>query len=456
MKTGDNAMRRALAVLLVAAGVGGRGVGEASVLPVPGVYPTIQAAVDAAADFDTVLVAPGVYYEQINIPAKPITLAAQNDDPLTTILDGSPRDGASSQGIISLIDSDRGAQVIRGFTLRNGGMGLNASRTLNGPGALDVVVRNNRFVDNHPHGALYHWGGHLTLVDNHFEGNVLEAGTYRGAVYQLGPALIERNTFVNNGSPGGADYATRGGALHLGEDFVQSEFADVIVRANLFRGNVTPGDGAAIFVVGVDQLEISGNRFEQNRAGGVGGAICVEYGPAGMNGNVFVGNEAARGSAVALTYAGSQSLFQNTIVGGVGPAQGEAVLIQKTTGSVSMDYNIVAFNAGAGVRWVSGLGTLGCNNLYANAGGDLAGTLPFGSFTNFISDPLFCDRAAADLTLAANSPCLPAAHPCDGTVRVGALGEGCAAVAVQAVTWGRLKAMYGGPAAGRPVPTRRP
>lgn len=456
MHAGENALRRALGVALAAAGCVGWGIAEAAVLPVPGVYPTIQSAVDAAADFDTVLVAPGVYYEQIDIPARPITLAAQNDDPLTTILDGSPRDGASSEGIISLLDSDRGAQIIRGFTLRNGGKGLNASTTPNGPRAVDVFLQNNRFIDNYPNGALYHWGGRLTLLDNHFEGNVVEAGTYRAVVYQIGPALIERNAFVNNVTPDGAAYTTRGCALHLGEDFLPTETAAVIVRANLFRGNTTPGDGAAIYVAGVDQLEISGNRFEQNRSGGAGGAICVSYGPAGIQRNLFIGNEAAQGSAVALTAAGSQSLFQNTIVGGGGAADGEAIRIQKNSGNVSMDYNIVAFNAGAGVRWVSGLGTVSCNDIFGNLSGDWVGNLPFGSVSTFALDPLFCDRATGDLTLAANSPCLPAAHPCEGTVRVGALGEGCAAVAVQAVTWGRLKAMYGGVEGARSAPARRP
>ena len=46
-------------------------------LRVPADYPTIQAAVDAAASGDTIRIAPGVYVEQTRVTNKSLTLVGQ-------------------------------------------------------------------------------------------------------------------------------------------------------------------------------------------------------------------------------------------------------------------------------------------------------------------------------------------------------------------------------------------
>ena len=59
---------------------------------------------------------------------------------------------------------------------------------------------------------------------------------------------------------------------------------------------------------------------------------------------------------------------------------------------------------------------------------------------NLNADPLFCDPENGDYSLAANSPCLPDFN--EWQVLVGALGEGCAPVALNPQTWARVKAKY--------------
>ena len=51
--------------------------GAARVLPVPGSYPSIQSAIDAAEQGDTVLVETGTYLENINFLGKDITVAGR-------------------------------------------------------------------------------------------------------------------------------------------------------------------------------------------------------------------------------------------------------------------------------------------------------------------------------------------------------------------------------------------
>ena len=66
-----------------------------AVLAVPAKYPSIQAAIDSAVPGDTVLVAPGRYYENIRFKGKGIIVASQFSrtrdaaDIERTIIDGS-------------------------------------------------------------------------------------------------------------------------------------------------------------------------------------------------------------------------------------------------------------------------------------------------------------------------------------------------------------------------------
>src|SRR5262245_26174695 len=89
-------------------------------LRVPQQFPTIQAALDAAADGDTVIVAPGTYVENLNI-TRPVTLRSSAGAESTTI------DGGAIQPVIVAVGTGAEAITISGFTITNGFNNFTAS-----------------------------------------------------------------------------------------------------------------------------------------------------------------------------------------------------------------------------------------------------------------------------------------------------------------------------------------
>lgn len=58
----------------------------ATTIHMPDDYPTIQAGIDASEDMDTVLVAEGIYFENINFSGKDIVVESENG-PQSTVME---------------------------------------------------------------------------------------------------------------------------------------------------------------------------------------------------------------------------------------------------------------------------------------------------------------------------------------------------------------------------------
>ncbi|MBU1700706.1 MAG: right-handed parallel beta-helix repeat-containing protein [Candidatus Eisenbacteria bacterium] len=211
--------------------------------------PTIQAAADSSAQGDTVLVAPGTYFENIYLLEKGIVLISQSGPEITTI-DGS---AIAGPGIFFDMVEDG---VIDGFTIRNGHESGDRAIVMGGHG---LIIRNNILQENHTFGdgGAVQWEGSGAIENNVFIDN--EAGSGGGLVMAyFGPddtPLVRGNIFIDNQA------VIRGGAIHLIAD-------EVIVEENLFISNEAP-EGSGIYTEG--NCPIRKNTFYGNR--GAGGAI---------------------------------------------------------------------------------------------------------------------------------------------------------------------------------------
>jgi len=162
-----------------AAGSEGRPTGKR--LRVPADYPTISAAIAAAASGDRVLVSPGVYHEALRLAGKEITLASLYLDSgdeahiRQTVLDGrlpQPKGRTKTADAVITVDSSCGPQTrIVGFTIQNGDDGISCHAR--------IRIEHNRFFNNGD--AIDYEGGGGLCQHNYFENNRDDAVDLDGA-----------------------------------------------------------------------------------------------------------------------------------------------------------------------------------------------------------------------------------------------------------------------------------
>jgi parallel beta-helix repeat protein len=281
---------------------------------VPSDQPTIQAAINAAATGDTVLVAPGTYFERIDFSGKAITVTSETG-PAATIING----GAG--GVVVTFESGEGpGAVLRGFTVTNGGgfMGGGVAVSSASPTIEDNVITANSGCDGIGVNVSF---GSPSIVRNRITNNVRSgcSGGVGGAgikVLGIGAALIEGNVIAGN-SLVGAD----GGGISL------FDAGTPVVRNNVISGNSVSGvfpaaQGGGIWIVNESDALVVQNLIVGNSAGEGGGVYWLV--PLGATGPRLVNNTiadnlatvAGDGSAVfADGFDAGASLVNNLLIG---------------------------------------------------------------------------------------------------------------------------------------------
>jgi hypothetical protein len=174
---------------------------RSATLHVPADYPTIQAGVDAAAQGDMVLVAPGTYYgapgaAECVLMNKGIALISEGGAAVTRI------DGEGARRVI-FSDTSQTGRVIQGFTITGGFViGYGGGLYIAGSRCSNVTLLDNVIVGNvaTTGGGLSLWSTCGALIQgNVFEGN---SATYASAFHSDSyHTTFNSNVVVNNVSP---------------------------------------------------------------------------------------------------------------------------------------------------------------------------------------------------------------------------------------------------------------
>lgn len=186
-------------------------------ISVPTDAPTIQAAINLASNGDLVLVAPGVYQENIQLAGKTITLASQfHTSQNPSFIDQTIIDGGGNT-VITVNSSVGPDTKIIGFTIRNGNDGIKASAKLH--------ILNNHFINNGD--AIDYSSGGGIARHNVFENNGDDAVDFDNATN----AIIEDNLIRNNGDDG----------IEIRLHPYSGPTLNIIIRHNTISGNDEDG-----------------------------------------------------------------------------------------------------------------------------------------------------------------------------------------------------------------------
>lgn len=206
-------------------------------------------------------------------------------------------------------------------------------------------------------------------------------------------------------------------------------------------GRNTSTWGGALCTLANAQPRCEGCRFDSNSVSNAGGALyAAESGPT-FAGCTFAGNSAPRGGAIACAQSAAPTVSGCTFTGNQGSYTGGAfyceqsalrieqcTLVGNASGrgaglhcqvnsDIVLRRTILAFSpAGEAVTCLdwSCLLDVQCCDVYGNAGGDWTTCLEGALATagNIARDPLFVDRENGDFHLAAGSPCGPDSAAC--------------------------------------------
>ena len=246
----------------------------AAIINVPNNYPTIQTAIVASGNGDTVLVEPGTYFENINFRGKKIVLTSRfyliQDTGFicSTIINGSQPADPDTGSCIILNSNEDSTTIIQGFTI-TGGKGTKwldihgAGTYREGGGILtefsSPVIRWNHIVDNivtNAVGVSSTGGGGIRSGDGspHIYNNVIayNQARYGGGIVinYCNNAEIKNNIIVQNS--GGQSFGGGGlWATGVNTSTVLTVENNTIANNHVSGTGSYGGQGGGIFVFSI-------------------------------------------------------------------------------------------------------------------------------------------------------------------------------------------------------------
>lgn len=357
----------------------GAAAGFSATIHVPLDYPTIQQAIGASLDGDTVLVQPGTYVECIIFEGKAIIVTSEQGPDATTI------DGNQAGSVVTFNWGEGLDSLLVGFTVTNG--------------------------SGNPVGGYSHGGGIFcelsspTLSNNIISGNDAFGG---GGIYCAGSyAAISNNIIRGNSSEwGGGIFAHHG---------------DPVVTGNVIQGNAGGFGGGAEFCFDSSPT-VCGNIIAGNSAtdpkNGYGGGIAINDKCKGIFAdNILYGNSATSGGGGIYCFDSKSVITNNTVYdnsasfgGGISCFMASPIITNTVVwkNMATMNPQIHNYLGSPVVTYC-----------------DVQGNWP--GVGNIDVDPLLVDPANGDFHLAFPSPCRNAgdntaaglpAEDCEGDPRI--------------------------------------
>lgn len=266
-------------------------------LNVPGQYPTIQQAIDAAVNGDTILVASGTYAENISFKGKAIHVKGSSY--LDTVIDGG-----QNNSVVTLNQGETNSSILENFKITNG-IGRLYGGLRKGGGIYSDSPSNPKIMNVHITGNQADQGG----------------GIYFGmhTVTRIFTSIIDNNISVQNG---GGIYCFERSHPIISNSWISNNSAGSPSSQNASGGGIYCGYNSDLMIIG---NYISGNTAFGGLYGG-GGGICLND-PSGPN--VVIENNIITQNSIS--YGFGSGILCTYVSGG---------------GGLKIDTNIISCNSG--------------------------------------------------------------------------------------------------------------
>lgn len=338
----------------------------AKTIRVPANYSTIQAAINAAAGGDTIVVSKGTWRENLNFDGKNLCLTSTKPTSATvvaaTVIDGRERGPA-----VTFRGVENASCVLTGFTIVHG-------RAENGGGILGngalAALRYNVVTSNTADGDPFGYGGGIYqcngLIENNRIANNRASGS-GGGLSECG-GTIRNNTISGNVASQGGGLDDCGGRIEHNQIVGNDAESDTVfgdgggllscrgtIAHNLIQNNVADGEGGGL---GNCQGHIVNNMIVDNTSEEGGGGISGSS--VSIRNNVIARNKttasyAHGGGIYGGMYSTSAFIANNTIAlntaggKGGGLAQCDGMLLNNivwgNTSSVTTQFYLTGFPA---------------------------------------------------------------------------------------------------------------
>ena len=403
-------------------------VGYSATLTVPEQYSSIQSAINASADQDTVLVSPGFYQENISFNGKDIVVTSTYIVEQDSLMIGSTIiDGNNNGSVVLFNNGESQSAVLQGFTLQDG---------------------NGNYADPDENGTFYTYGGGIyckssspTLKDLVVTNNTGDEGGGGGIFcYEASPIIT--GCFITNNTTndvGGGLYARNesnpvinytdfiGNEADLGAGcYLKNESTPSLTNVD-FISNVAANSGGGIVLKDDADAIMDHVTLVDNIAEGLGGGIYINNADPSVNYALVSSNVSSAGGGVYIRNNSDPTFNHTTVAYNTSGFEGSGVYLRDNS-------NLLVTNS---VLWGNGndqvyfrdsgddvslnisysLVENGQSGIDVNNNGDLDWGLGM-----LQSDPYFCNGEGGIFSLRENSPCINAGD--DGEF-IGCFSVGC-------------------------------
>jgi hypothetical protein len=304
---------------------------DAQVIHVPGDHPSIQAGINSASTGDTVMVAEGTYFENINFKGKAITVSSRfilDGDTAhisKTIIDGSQPSNPDTASVVIMWSGEDTTSVLMGFTITGGtgtkfysperdricsvGGGITVSNS--GGKIIHNIIERNYMIDWDGGGIRISYGGGLFIRVNSNHTAIIRKNVIRnnflaafadcrgaGAYLNGGRLLFEYNSVLNDTLIIISEEGS-GAGVYWTNYAVEGTIEEAIIRNNIIKNNFAadpindPAKGGGISLEGSftqARVQVYNNIIEGNHADCGGGLFIRDNRSAIFNNTIYNNN----------------------------------------------------------------------------------------------------------------------------------------------------------------------